>query len=339
MKLGIGIVGSGSIAKIHASCILEQSNAYLCGILTRNGKRAKEFASTYKTEVFTDSSAFFAQPNLNAVCVCNESGLHGESSIRALSHGKHVLCEKPLETTLSKIDSLIQTLHKSKLKLGVVFQNRMNPAYREFKDFIQSGKLGKLLLVNTQINWYRDEDYYKSNPWRGTLELDGGAALMNQGIHTLDLLLDLMGEVSTVGALVATKTRPIEGEDLAVAHFEFQNGALGTLSAGTSLYPGFPESISVYGSKGNMVFEAGQIHSCSLPEWRPKEKPQANQANNSPKLNSIALHQSILNNFIEAIDQDKQPLVSALEARKSVALIQSIYQASKTKQIIKIETL
>lgn len=337
MKLGIGIVGSGAIAKVHAACIQAEPNTYLAGILTRNKKNTAAIAAEFNTVVFTNPKAFYKQAELEAVCICNESGRHGESIAEAFQANKHVLCEKPLETSLPKIDIILDQLKKTSLKLGVVFQNRINPAYKEFKSAIQSGKLGTILLVNTQINWYRDANYYQSRNWRGTLGLDGGAALINQGIHTLDLLLDLMGDVEEVGAKIDTKVHDIEGEDLAVAHLRFKNGSLGTLSAGTCLYPGYPESISVFGTKGSMVFEGGLIQSCSLPNWKSITKTNSNQGSQNAKVNSIELHQAVLNDFVHAVLEDKQPLVNINTARKSVELIQTIYQASNTNQIIKLE--
>ena len=337
MKLGIGIVGSGAIAKVHAACIKAQHNTYLTGILSRSQKNASVIADEFNTAVFTNSKEFYKQANLDAVCICNESGRHGEVITEAIHENKHILCEKPLETSLPKIDIILDQLKKTSLKLGVVFQNRLNPAYKEFKFAVQSGKLGTILLVTTQINWYRDATYYQNNAWRGTLELDGGAALINQGIHTLDLLLDLMGEVEQVGAKIDTKVHDIEGEDLAVAHLTFKNGSLGTLSAGTCLYPGFPESISVFGTKGSMVFQGGSIQSCSLPNWKPKKTLNTSQNSKTAKINSFELHQAVLNNFVNAILEDRQPLVNTAEARKSVELIQAIYKASNTKQIVNLE--
>lgn len=337
MKLGIGIVGSGAIAKVHAACIHAQPNTYLAGILTRNQKNAASIGAEFDTVVFTNPKEFYKQADLDIVCICNESGRHGESITEAIQANKHILCEKPLETSGSKIDLIFDQLKKTSLKLGVVFQNRLNPAYKEFKSAIQSGKLGTILLVNTQINWYRDANYYQSNAWRGTLKLDGGAALINQGIHTLDLLLDLMGDVDQVGAKIDTKVHDIEGEDLVVAHLTFKKGSLGTLSAGTCLYPGHPESIAVYGTKGSMVFEGGSIQSCSLPDWKSNAKTNSNQGSKTAKVNSIELHQAVLNDFIHAVLEDRQPLVNIDTARKSVELIQTIYQASNTNQIIKLE--
>lgn len=337
MKLGIGIVGSGAIAKVHAACIEAQPNTSISGILTRNPTNAASLAAEYNTEVYTNYREFYKQKKLHGVCICNESGLHGESISKAIHAKKHILCEKPLETTIPKIEAILVQHKMYSLKLGVVFQNRMNPEYKKFKQCIDSGQLGDILLVNTQINWYRDAMHYKSNPWRGSMALDRGAALINQGIHTLDLLLDLIGEVKSLGAKIDTKVHEIEGEDLVVAHLTFKNGVLGTLSAGTCLYPGYPESIYVYGTKGSITYEGGFIRSCSLPNWKQKEIQNKSQGSQTAKLDNTELHQAVFNDFVNAILNDTQPLVGIEEARKSVALIQAIYKASDTEEIIKLE--
>lgn len=336
MKLGIGIVGSGAIARVHAQCIQSHSSAYISGVLSTSEDRARALATEVNTPYFVNSDAFYNQQGLHAVVICNESGRHGESLEKALDANMHVLCEKPLETSLDKIDKILNLVNSKNLKIGVVFQNRFNPEYKKLKKLVLEGFLGKILLVNTQINWYRDPSYYANREWRGSLDLDGGAALINQGIHTLDLLIDLIGAIDQVGGTIATRIHQIEGEDIAVAHFKFQNGTLGTLSAGTCLYPGYPESITVYGTKGQLHFEGGQIKSCSLSKWNPKSTSEGTSGNNSPSVNNIELHQAVFNDFMESIETDREPSVTPAVARKSVELIQAIYKASKSMQTIQI---
>lgn len=304
MIFGIGIIGSGAIARVHATCIEMMPNIRFAGILSRNTTRAKILADTYNTVLFTEPEKFFNQKDLDIVCICNESGLHAENIQKAIKYNKHIVCEKPLDTSLYKIDAIIDQLNNHPIKLGVVFQNRMNPHYIELKNKVIRGELGDILLVNTEINWYRDTNYYEKNKWRGTLALDGGASLMNQGIHTLDLLIDLMGEIFQVSAQIETKQHNIEGEDLAVAHFKFKNNALGTLSAGTCLYPGHPESISIFGTKGSITFKGGQIRQCSLPDWQPTNKQEHHQNIRSAQITNNELHLAIFENFINAIIED-----------------------------------
>ncbi len=333
--LKVGIIGSGAIAKVHASCVQNYHQTQLAGMVCTNAERKKELKNEFSCPLYSTEEELLAQP-LDAVVVCNESGKHGASIIKAAKAKKHILCEKPLEVTPQKIDTLLATVAAQGVTLGVVFQNRTHPEYLKFKKALKEGVIGTPLLAQTQINWYRPPSYYESNPWRGTLQWDGGAALMNQGIHTLDLLLDLLGDVDTVGGMIATKLHQIEGEDLAVAHLTFKNGVLGTLSGGTALYPGYPEQIALYGTQGRMIYEAGKIIEAPLESLITTATSTENNSNATAKIENESLHLNILSNFIEAVMEQKEPLVNGYSAKKSVVLINALYQASNTATIIKI---
>lgn len=334
MELKFGIVGSGSIAKVHAACIRSIPHASLVGLYTKHTKKNKELSTIFKTSIFNDGNAFFAHPDINCIVVCNESGKHGYTIEQASKNGKHILCEKPLEVSLNKIDRIAEIIKKNKIILSVVFQNRWNPEYQRLKTALEEGLLGKILLSQAKINWYRSPDYYSSNPWRGTLKWDGGAALINQGIHTIDLLLDLLGDIKSIGGKVSTRIHKIEGEDVAVAFIEFRNGALGTLSVGTALFPGHPERIEVYGSLGSVVFESGKIITSTISKISitPPETTMRMSKSN-PKINSLELHKAVYIDFIKAVLEKKSPLVPLSIARKSVALIEALYDSSKNQSI------
>ena len=227
-NIGFGIIGTGNIAKFHADCIEKIDNADLLGVVSKSATRAREVRQLFNCTVFSDLETLLEIPEIDVVCVCNESGLHGATIARIAQAGKNILCEKPLETTVEKIDKIAEVVKSSGIKLSCVFQNRENPEYIKFKNYIHSGALGKILLCQTTINWYRPPSYYMDS-WRGTLSMDGGAALINQGIHTIDLMLDLMGEVSEVSGFIDTLHHEIEGEDIGVATMRFESGALGTL--------------------------------------------------------------------------------------------------------------
>ena len=234
-KIGFGVIGTGNIAKFHAQCIDKIPNAKLLGVLSKTESRALDIAVNFRAPVFWEIEKLLSHPEIDVICVCNESGLHGATIAKIAKAGKHILCEKPLETTVEKIDRIAEVVKSTGIQLACVFQNRENPEYKKLKTFVESGSLGKILLCQTSINWYRPPTYYEGS-WRGTKALDGGAALINQGIHTIDLMLDLMGEVALVSGLVDTLHHQIEGEDVAVAALKFKSGALGTLSGGTALY-------------------------------------------------------------------------------------------------------
>lgn len=330
--LDIGIIGSGAIAKVHANCVQSFEKTNLVGIVCTDPSRSKQLEEDFNCIVYNNEETLLEQ-SLDAVIICNESGKHGQSSMRAANAQKHILCEKPLEVTPLKVTSLLDFINEKKVILGVVFQNRTHPEYIKFKKAFNQGIIGIPLLVQTQINWFRDAHYYKNNPWRGTLQLDGGAALMNQGIHTVDLLLDLLGETDHIAGSVSTKIHAIEGEDVAVAHFKFKNGVLGTLSGGTALYPGFPERIEVYGTKGRMVYEAGMIVEAPDQKLISINKAPKNNSNTTAKIKDQSLHLNVLEDFVDAILKNKEPLVTGKSAKKSVDFITQIYHSSKINSI------
>jgi predicted dehydrogenase len=332
-KVGFGIIGTGNIAKFHADCIEKINNANLLGVVSKSESRANEVRQLYNCSVFSDMESLLEIPEIDLVCVCNESGLHGETIARIAKAGKNILCEKPLETTIVKIDQIAEVVKSSGIKLGCVFQNRENPEYIKFKNYIDSGLLGKILLCQTTINWYRPPSYYEDS-WRGSISMDGGAALINQGIHTVDLMLDLMGNVSELSGFIDTVYHDIEGEDLGVASLKFKSGALGTLSVGTSLLPGEPESITIYGSLGNISFNGGKINSSSIESINNQLNANNNDLGSGasdPMAIGDQFHISTIENMIDVILKKCKPRVDINEAKKSVALINAIYRSKGNK--------
>ena len=328
-KFGFGIIGTGNIAKFHADCIEKIPNAILFGVLSKSQSRADQVAKNYKCPVFWEMEKLLSHPEIDVICVCNESGLHGTTIAKIAKAGKHILCEKPLETTVEKIDRIAEVVKSTGIQLACVFQNRENPEYKKLKTYVESGSLGKILLCQTSINWYRPPSYYEGS-WRGTQALDGGAALINQGIHTIDLMLDLMGEVALVSGLVDTLHHQIEGEDVAVAALKFKSGALGTLSGGTALFPGEPESITLYGTLGNIVFSGGKIVSSTVSSIHKAltvsdEDPGSGASD--PMAITDQFHIAAFEDFMDAIRHDRVPKVNIDEAKKSVVLINAIYQS------------
>jgi predicted dehydrogenase len=199
------------------------------------------------------------------------------------------------------------------------------------KKWVKDGILGDLLMGNAYVNWFRSPAYYSDSPWKGTLSGDGGGAFINQGIHTIDLLLDIMGEVSSVYAQVKTALYPIEGEDIGAAVLNFKNGALGNISASTALYPGYPERLEIYGKKGSVILEAGKMTRQNIQgfeQFNPKKNSEGSGFSD-PMAIGHQLHLEQFRDFLEAIKNDREPLVNGLEARKSLELILGIYESSK----------
>ncbi len=336
-SVGFGIIGTGNIALFHAACIEKISNAELLGVLSKSQSRALQMAPKFIAPVFWEEDSVLENPKVDVIIICNESGLHGETISKIAKAGKHILCEKPLETSLEKIDIIESVVKKNQVKLACVFQNRENPEFKKLKKFLAEGVLGKPLLCQTSINWYRPEEYYHDS-WRGTKKLDGGAAFMNQGIHTIDLMLHLMGDVSEISGYIDTLHHNIEGEDVGVASFRFKNGALGTLSGGTALFPGLPESIHIYGTLGSIFFSGGKIVSSTVESVQKELENSAVDSGSGasdPMAISDEFHQAVIKDMIEVVTLDKKPKVDLWEAKKSVALINSIYKSNGNALLLK----
>lgn len=331
-KLGFGIIGTGAIAGHHAAAIKAYKGSELIAVCSSSETRAKEARESFGVPAYFNIAEFLENDAIDVVSICTESGGHMEPGIAAAKAGKHVLLEKPIEVSTERADQLIETCETSGVKLAVVFQNRFKTGFQKVKEALHQGVLGKLIMGNAAINWYRDPSYYQSSDWKGTLKGDGGAALINQGIHTIDLLLEVMGDVDSVYGQIKTMVHDIEGEDLGAAILNFKNGALGTVTAGTSLYPGYPERLEIYGENGSIILEAGKITAWNVKgQEGPQETASETEGSGSsdPMAIDYNLHLAQIKDLVEAIWEDRDPLVTGVSGKKSLELILGIYQSSK----------
>lgn len=221
MSLRVGILGGGSISETHARAASELPGVVVAAVFGENRERAAQLGQRFGARTYGELEAFLDHPVLEAVLIGSPSGRHAEHALAALGRGLNVLIEKPLDIATDRIDRLIAALEGTTLKLGVFFQDRTAPDIAWLKRLIASGGLGSPILVSAQVRWYRPPEYYEDSRWRGTWALDGGGALMNQGIHTVDLLLWLLGDIVSVCARTRTALHEIEVEDTAVACLEF----------------------------------------------------------------------------------------------------------------------
>ncbi len=328
---GFGIVGTGAIAAKHALAIGELASGKLVAVCSSTAERANLAAEKFAVKAYSDLVEFLAHPELDIVCICTASGNHLEPALEAAKKGKHIIIEKPIEITLERADTIIQACENKDVKLGVIYQNRFNEGYEKLKKGIDDGLFGDILMANAYVNWFRSETYYSSSAWKGTLEGDGGGALINQGIHTIDLMIDAVGEVRSVFGKIKTSLHPIEAEDLVTAVVGFKNGALGNVTASTALYPGYPEKLEIYGSKGSVILEAGKITHWQIRGDKDKRKSQKNSNSGAADPMAIGHQQHLLQfeDFIQAIETNGKPLVDGPIARKSLELILAIYESSK----------
>jgi predicted dehydrogenase len=270
---------------------------------------------------------------MDLVAIGSPSGLHAAQGMAAAERGLHVLTEKPIDINTRRADALIEATQRAGVKLGVMFQDRAKPGIRQLREWITTGVIGKPLLADARVKWYRPPDYYSQSRWRGTLALDGGGALINQAIHTIDLLLWLLGDVIRVQARTATALHKIEGEDTALAILEFSSGMLGVLQATSAAYPGYPRRLELTGSEGTVILEQDRIVAANLrhplPDGGNSIAPDENQSASSAVVNDYRGHQALFEDFIHAIESDTKPICDGHEGRRSVALVEAIYRAER----------
>ena len=245
----VGILGGGNISDTHARALDGIAGVTVAAVVAPTLAHAEQLAGRYGAAAFDSLDRFLDHVPLDLVVVGSPSGLHAEHGVAAARRGLHVLVEKPIDVTAARADALIGEAARAGVTLGVIFQDRLKPDVQRMKALVDGGRLGKPILADARVKWYRPPSYYEQSRWRGTQALDGGGALMNQGIHTVDLLLWLFGPVRRVTAKAGALLHAIEVEDTAVAVLEFANGALGTLEAATSAYPGYSRRIELTGAK------------------------------------------------------------------------------------------
>ncbi len=335
-----GIIGTGMIARVHAEAIRQARGAELVAVHDADPARAAAFAHAHGVAWESDLDAFLARKDLDAVTVATPSGARADVAVPAALAGKHLLCEKPLEVTLERVDRIIAAAEEAGVILACVFQARTVGAVKRLRQAIDEGRLGRLVAASVQVPWFRTQEYYDSSPWRGTWALDGGGALMNQSIHIVDLLLHFMGDPASVVAYTDTLAHTdIEVEDTAAAAIRFRNGALGTIMATTGAAPGFPRRIEVCGTRGSAVLLDERIERWCLLDTEShymaaaadmSEPHGALSGASDPAAISADGHREQIEDLTRAILEGGRPMVSGREARRAVELILGIYRAAAT---------
>ena len=304
----LGIVGAGGISATHLRAAREIEGVQIVAVYGGNAAKTRALAEPAGAVPCEDYDAFLAQP-MDMVAIGSPSALHATQAIAAVRRGLHVLIEKPIDISLERIDALIEASDRAGVKAGVFFQERLDPALAAIKARLAAGELGSPIFLGGQVRWYRPPEYYGASRWRGTWQWDGGGALMNQGIHTVDALLWLGGPIVRVTGRTATRLHAIEVEDTAAALLEFENGAFGAIEATTAAYPGFPRRLEISGTRGTIVHQ---------------DPPRAaNVSDASP-------HRRVIEDFIDAIRTNRAPACDAREGRRSVALVHAIYRSAQS---------
>ncbi len=333
MTSHIGLIGGGNITETHARAARAIPGVEISAVHGTNAEKIARLCREHGGTAYQDFDAFLQHRPMDLVIIGSPSGLHAAQGIAAARHGLHVLTEKPIEITTARADALIEAAKQSKVQLGVIFQDRRKPHIRQLKNWLDQGLLGKILFVDALVKWYRPPEYYAGSRWRGTLALDGGGALINQGVHTVDLLLWLLGDVVRVQARTATQIHKIEAEDTAVAILEFASGALGIFHATTAAYPGYPRRIEITGTEGTVILEHDRIIAANLrnaPAAAESAPLDENLSSSTATVSDFRGHQAVVEDFLQAIRQNRAPACDGIEGRSSIALIEAIYRAAKT---------
>jgi UDP-N-acetyl-2-amino-2-deoxyglucuronate dehydrogenase len=342
-----GIIGAGTIGAFHAQAIRAVDGARLTAVFDSVAERSREFAAKHGIESHDDLTEFLDKAPIDAVTVATPTGLHASVAIPAARAGKHVLCEKPLDTTAAKAQSIIDACRQSGVILSPVFQNRFGAGATAMKAAIDAGRFGRLLFVSGKVKWLRTQEYYDSGAWRGTWELDGGGCLMNQSIHTIDLMLHFAGAPAEVFGYTTTRTHArLEVEDNACAVVRYASGAMGVIESSTSCAPGFPQQIEVSGERGTAAIEGDAIVRWQFADTDPRDASilagmggvSAGSGASDPKAIGIEGHRRQIEDMVGAILRGTRPAVDGAEAKLPVELVCGIYESMRTGRPYRFST-
>lgn len=343
-KVKFGIIGTGVIARFHAEALKMTDNAELYIVYDKIPELAAAFAKKYNCRMVSTYDELLAS-DVEAVTIATPSGLHAEVAIPAARAGKHILCEKPLEVTVSKTNDLVRACESSNVRLSAVFQSRFCHSVQTIKKAVDAGRFGEPVLAAASVRWFRDPKYYASATWRGTWALDGGGALMNQGIHTVDLLVYFNGDVSEVtGRTARLMHKSIEVEDTVVAMLKFKNNSLGTIEASTACAPGFARRVEFSGTRGSIILEDDRITRWSFVDELPGDEEirrvcglGEGQKGGSGNPNSISPegHRRQISELAEAILNGHGLITPGAEGKRAVELICAVYESARTGTTIK----
>jgi UDP-N-acetyl-2-amino-2-deoxyglucuronate dehydrogenase len=333
-EIGFAIVGAGNIGGVHAQAIKAIPGTCIKVVCDASSAKAEALAADCGTVWAPDYQEAVQRPEVDVVCVCTPSGTHAEIAEAAARAGKHLVVEKPMDITLERVDRIIAAARAASVKLTCIFPARFRAGVLRAKEALAAGRLGRLVMADAYVKWHRTDAYYEGS-WRGTRRLDGGGALMNQSIHTIDLMQWMAGPVQTVFGYARTLTHQIETEDTACAVVSFAGGAMGVIQGATSCWPGDPARLELHGERGTIVLEEGRIVAWHLADAASGEEARMlelegglGSGSRDPMGISYELHRRQLADFVEAIRAGREPAVPAEEGRKAVEIILAIYRAA-----------
>jgi len=334
-KLRFGVIGVGTIGATHAEALLGAEHAELAAVCDTSRERATAFAAKFGCRAAASLDELLADPGIDAVSIATPSGLHAECAIPAAQAGKHILCEKPLEITVERCDAILKAAEAAGVTLACVFNNRFFDASRAAKAAILAGRFGDPVLVSAAVRWHRDPEYYRS-AWRGTWALDGGGALMNQGIHAADLLRFFNGDVVEVMGFAGRRAHPaIEVEDTLSAVLKFANGSMGCIETSTACAPGFARRIEFSGNRGSFILVDDRLERWEPGDARPEDDEirrigaaghPVGGRGQGPAVD-CEMHRRQFDDLALAVRDHRPPAVPGIEGRRTVAMVCAIYRS------------
>jgi predicted dehydrogenase len=340
MSLNFAIIGAGNIAKVQVEAIKHIPGARVAVVSNRTEATGRALAGSCGADWTADVTEAVSRSDVDIVSICTPSGAHTEPAVTAAKAGKHLMVEKPIEITLPRIAQIIDAAESYHVKLTCFFPSRFMLGVEKAKEAIDQGRLGDLVFGDAYVKWYRSQEYYDTD-WRGTWALDGGGALMNQSIHSIDMLQWLAGPVKNVFARTATLNHQMETEDTAAALIDFESGGMGVIQGATSCWPGEPARVELHGTKGTITLEEGRITTWNLADAGEAEKAEMlsleaklGSGSQDPMGISFEKHRRQILDMISAIENDHDPIIPGDEARKAVAIILAIYESSRTGQSV-----
>lgn len=354
--INVGIIGYGKVAHLHAVALKSLDSANLVAVQGRDLAKAQHFADQYGLRAYTDLNEMVTQSAVQAIVVCTPHPAHADSTVQAANLGVHALVEKPLASTLEDCDRMIDAAQRNGVLLAVISQRRFYEPVLRVRQAIDSGKIGTPVLGSVIMYGWRDENYYRSDPWRGKWDTEGGGVLVNQSPHPLDLLHWFMGPIDSIFGYWGNLNHPyIEVEDTAVAVLRFKNGGLGSIVVSNSQKPGLYGKVHVHGSNGASVgvqteggamFIAGMSNILEPPindiwtvpgeesllqQWQTQDAQRFEQID--PQVHYLRLQNA---DFIDAIIKGRQPAVTGEDGRETVEIFTAIYRSQETQAPIQL---
>ncbi|HEU0042674.1 MAG TPA: Gfo/Idh/MocA family oxidoreductase [Jiangellaceae bacterium] len=349
-RVRFALVGAGTIGQVHAQAIQGLPDvAELRLVVSRRAEPATALAAAHGAEWSTDVDGLWADPDVDAVTICTPTGTHAELAVAALESGKHVMIEKPIELSLAAADRIIAAERASGKKVAVISQHRFDRSFERVAAAVAAGNFGRLTSASASCALWRGQSYYDSAAWRGTWAFDGGGATMNQAIHTIDLLLALLGTPTQLFAYTGRLAHErIETEDTAVAVVTFAGGALATIHATTAAYPGLDTSLCVFGSKGSatirddeLIFFHGTVGEAPeiampVPGSAPNQVTAADALTPEQHLLGDA-HVAQFADFVRAVTRDGPVRVGTGDGRAALATILAMYESAVSGRPVRLD--